>query len=193
MKLKAVAVYCASSEGLALRHYELADRLGTQLAERGFQLVYGGGRAGMMGILAEAVRRGGGRVVGVIPDFMVERELANEAADELVVTPTMRERRRLMEERADAFVALPGGFGTLEELVEVMVGRMLNRHAKPIVLVNHDGFYDQLMEFFDRLVADGFKPGGWRELVRVVKEVDEVWRALAEAGDGCGAVDPLWR
>lgn len=193
MKLKAVAVYCASSEGLAVRHYELAGRLGAQLAERGLELVYGGGKTGMMGVVAEAVRGGGGRVFGVIPDFMVERELANETADELVVTATMRERRRLMEERADAFVALPGGFGTLEELVEVLVGRILNRHAKPIVLVNQDGFYDRLIAFFDQLVADGFKPGGWRELVRVVEKVDDVWGALAEAGDGSGAVDPLWR
>lgn len=189
----AIAVYCASSADLSPRYYELAARLGEELAGRGAVLVYGGGKAGMMGAVADAARRCGGRVVGVIPEFMVERELANEAADELIVTADMRERRRLMEERAEAFVALPGGFGTLEELVEVMVGRMLNRHAKPIILLNSDGFYDQLLVFFDRLVADGFKLGGWRDVVRVVGDVDGVWRALAETAGGDAGLDPLWR
>lgn len=191
-----VAVYCASSAGLADHHYQDARRVGEGLAERGWPLVYGGGKAGMMGALADATRAKGGRVIGVIPDFMVERELANTAADELIITSSMRDRRREMENRADAFVALPGGFGTLEELIEIMVGRMLNRHDKTLVLLNRHGFYDALIRFFDGLVQQGFKPGGWRGVVHIVPDVDSIWPYLERKppmADGFNHLDPLWR
>lgn len=192
-----LCVYCASGLELDSKYYHAGAELGRGLAERGWGLVYGGGRAGVMGSVALATKAAGGRVVGVIPDFMVERELAYHEADELIVTNSMRDRRRIMEERAEAFVALPGGFGTLEELIEILMGRLLNRHAKPLILVNQDGFYDDLLGFFDKLVREGFKKSGWRELMPVAATVDEVW-PLLERETGVGerggaAVDPLWR
>lgn len=195
---KTLCVYCASGLELEPKFYEAGAALGRGLAERGWGLVYGGGRAGVMGSVALASKAAGGKVIGVIPDFMVERELAYRDADELIITDSMRERRRIMEERATAFVALPGGFGTLEELIEILMGRMLNRHAKPLVLVNQDGFYDELIAFFDKLVRDGFKRSGWRETMPVAASVDEVWALLEEeerkAACATGAgVDPLWR
>ena len=105
----------------------------------------------------------------------------------------MRERRRIMEERAEAFVALPGGFGTLEEVIEILVGRMLNRHAKPLILVNQDGFYDELLVFFDKLVRERFKKSGWRGLMPVAGAVAEVWPLLERAAADHEAVDALWR
>lgn len=194
-----LCVYCASGLELERKHYAAGEELGRAMAARGWGLVYGGGRAGVMGSVAIATKAAGGRVTGVIPDFMVERELAYREADELIVVPSMRERRRIMEERATAFVALPGGFGTLEEMIEILVARMLNRHAKPLVLVNYDGFYDDLIRFFDKLVEERFKKSGWRGLMPVVGGVDEVWPALeaemakARGATGGGAVDPLWR
>lgn len=191
-----LCVYCASGLELDPKYYDAGVELGRGLAERGWGLVYGGGRAGVMGSVALATKAAGGRVVGVIPDFMVERELAYREADELIITNSMRDRRRIMEERAEAFVALPGGFGTLEELIEILMGRLLNRHAKPLVLVNQDGFYDDLLGFFDKLVNEGFKKSGWRDLMPVAATVADVWPLLErETGIALGgaAVDPLWR
>lgn len=189
---KLLCVYCASSLTLDTKYYAAGEALGRGLAERGWGLVYGGGRAGVMGAVAQATKAAGGRVVGVIPDFMVERELAYREADELVVVNSMRERRRIMEERAAAFVTLPGGIGTLEELVEILVGRALNRHGKPLVLVNQDGFYDELLAFFAKMVREGFKSPGLMQLMPVARTVDEVWPLLEQAA-GESAVDALWR
>lgn len=193
---KNLCVYCASGLELAPKYYAAGAELGRGLAQRGWGLVYGGGQAGVMGSVALAAKAAGGRVVGVIPDFMVERELAYRDADELIVTNSMRERRRIMEERAAAFVALPGGFGTLEEMIEILMGRMLNRHDKPMVLVNQDGFYDELLAFFDKLVREGFKKSGWREMMPVAAGVAEVWPILEREADAGArrrwAGDPLW-
>ncbi len=191
---KNLCVYCASGLDLESKYYEAGEVLGRGLAERGWGLVYGGGQAGAMGAVALAARAAGGRVVGVIPDFMVERELAYREADELIVTHSMRERRRLMEERSSAFVALPGGFGTLEELIEILMARMLNRHDKPLILVNQDGFYDELLGFFDKLVRERFKKSGWRDMMPVAANIAEVWPLLEREplrGDWPG--DPLWK
>lgn len=194
---KNLCVYCASGLELDAKYYAAGAELGRGLAERGWGLVYGGGQAGVMGSVALSAKAAGGRVVGVIPDFMVERELAYRDADELIVTNSMRERRRIMEERAAAFVALPGGFGTLEELLEILMGRMLNRHDKPLVLVNQDGFYDELIGFFDKLVSAGFKKSGWRDMMPVATSVADVWPILARETDSetrsPWTVDPLWR
>jgi uncharacterized protein (TIGR00730 family) len=191
---KNLCVYCASGLDLEPKYYVAGEVLGRGLAERGWGLVYGGGQAGVMGAVALAARAAGGRVVGVIPDFMVERELAYREADELIVTHSMRERRRLMEERSSAFVALPGGFGTLEELIEILMARMLNRHDKPLILVNQDGFYDELLGFFDKLVRERFKKSGWRDMMPVVAKVDDVWPLLeGESVRRDWPGDPLWK
>jgi len=193
---KNLCVYCASGLELDPKYYAAGEALGRGLAERGWGLVYGGGQAGVMGSVALTAKAAGGRVVGVIPDFMVERELAYRDADELIVVNSMRERRRIMEERSAVFVVLPGGFGTLEELIEILVGRMLNRHDKPLIFVNQDGFYDELIAFFDKLVRERFKKS-WRDLVQVVPDVAGLWPVLARETDSGTrtpwSVDPLWR
>ena len=161
------------------------------MVSRGWGLIYGGGNVGLMGVVARSVQSAGGHVVGVIPNFMTERELAFREADELVVVADMRERKRIMAERADAFVTLPGGIGTLEELTEIMTEHYLNLSTKPLVLVNQDGFYDDLLRFFERMVSEKFKSPGLSDLLAVAATVDEVWSQL-EKKDGY-ASDPFWQ
>jgi uncharacterized protein (TIGR00730 family) len=153
---KLLCVYCASSDRLDPKYYAAAAGLGREMVLRGWGLVYGGGRTGMMGAVARAVKQNGGHVIGVIPEFMKVRELAYAEADELVTVITMRERKLLMETRADAFVALPGGWGTLEEILEILTLRQLDVVKKPCVLYNQDGFYDPLLQLFDRMLAEKF-------------------------------------
>ncbi len=171
---KTLCVYCSSSDRLEAKYYAAAEALGRVMVAGGWGLVYGGGKTGLMGTLARAVKAGGGRVVGVIPEFMKTKELAFEEADELVSVVTMRERKLLMETRADAFVALPGGWGTLEEMMEIITLRQLDVLRKPCVFLNQDGFYDDLLRFFDRMIAERFNKPSNRELFRVARTVDEV-------------------
>jgi uncharacterized protein (TIGR00730 family) len=189
---KLLCVYCASGTELDPKYYTAGVELGRGLAERGWGLVFGGGKSGVMGSVSLSAKIAGAKVVGVIPDFMVARELAYLEADELIVVNSMRERRRIMEERATAFVTLPGGIGTLEELVEILVGRALNRHGKPLVLVNQDGFYDELLAFFEKMVRERFKSAGILEILSVARTVEEVW-PLLERETRAEAVDALWR
>ena len=186
-----LCVYCSSSDRLDPKYYGAAERFGRQLAGHGWGLVYGGGNRGVMGVLGRAVKQAGGRVVGIIPEFMKSRELALDDADELVTVRTLRERKQLMEERADAFVALPGGIGTLEEFVEVMTLRYLNQLHKPIILVNQDGFYDDLLRFFERMTRERFKSPGLHDLFAVVAAGDEVWQLLQNPKPF--TADELWR
>ncbi|GED98307.1 TIGR00730 family Rossman fold protein [Gordonia crocea] len=153
--MASVCVYCAS--GPVPQHYlELAAELGTALGAAGHTLVSGGGNVSMMGAVGAAVRAAGGRTVGIIPGHLVDREAADTDSDELVVTETMRERKRLMEARADAFITLPGGIGTLEELFETWTGGFLGEHDKPVVLLDADGFYQPMLRWLRDLRADGF-------------------------------------
>lgn len=152
----AVCVYCSSSDEVAPVYVKAAAEMGEALAGAGLTLVYGGGSVGLMGIMARAVHARGGKVVGVIPQFMVEQELAYHHADELIVTTDMRERKKLMEQMACAFVALPGGFGTLEEVIEILSLRNLRQHDKPVVIVNTHGFYGPLLEQFQRFERERF-------------------------------------
>jgi uncharacterized protein (TIGR00730 family) len=151
-----VCVYCASSAGVDPRHVELAEAVGREIAARGWTLVSGGGRVSMMGAVAQAARAGGARTLGVIPRSMVDREWADHDCDELLVTDTMRERKALMEANADAFLALPGGLGTCEELFEVWTAGTLGLHAKPVVLLDPDGHYAPLLAWARGLVERGF-------------------------------------
>jgi uncharacterized protein (TIGR00730 family) len=186
-----ICVYCSSSDRLDPKYYTEAGRFGRQLAAHGWSLVYGGGNRGVMGVLGRAVKEAGGHVVGIIPEFMKSRELALTDADELVTVGTLRERKHLMEQRADAFVALPGGIGTLEEFLEVMTLRYLNRLHKPMILVNQDGFYDDLLRFFERMTREHFKSPGLHELFTVANTVDEVWQHLEDPKPF--TADALWR
>jgi uncharacterized protein (TIGR00730 family) len=151
-----VCVYCSSSAAVDASHVQLARDLGAALAERGDVLVWGGATVGLMGEVARAVRAAGGRTVGVIPEALRAVEIADHAADELIVTPDMLTRKGELAARADAFVALPGGFGTLEELLEQLTGRLLGFHDKPIVLADTDGFWDPLLELFEHLYRERF-------------------------------------
>lgn len=154
--IKNVCVYCGSGPGTDPRFVESAIALGKSLAENGVGLVYGGGSIGLMGAVATSVLEHGGNVIGIIPEFLTKRENALTGAQELIVTHDMHERKRLMFERSDAFVALPGGIGTLEELVEQLTWQQLGRHSKPILLANIGNFWDPLLELLDHMRATAF-------------------------------------
>jgi uncharacterized protein (TIGR00730 family) len=172
---KLLCVYCSSSDRLDSKYYEVAAELGRAMVVRGWGLVYGGGKTGLMGAVARAVKAGGGRVVGVIPEFMKVRELAFDGVDELVTVVTMRERKLLMETRADAFLALPGGFGTLEEIMEILTLRQLNVVKKPCVFLNQDGFYDDLLRLFGRMLDERFFKPSNMDVFRVAATVPEIF------------------
>ncbi len=154
--MESVCVYCSSSSHVDGRYFAAAERVGALIAQRIGTLVFGGNDVGMMKTVADATKRAGGRVVGVTPKLMDEKGISYAAADELVVTDTMRQRKQLMEDRADGFVALPGGFGTLEEFFEILTHKQLGYHHKPIVLLNTDGFYAPLIEMFERIYDQRF-------------------------------------
>jgi uncharacterized protein (TIGR00730 family) len=176
-----ICVYCSSSESIEAGYVELAAEVGRRLAAAGYGLVSGGGRVSMMGAVARAARAGGAHTVGVIPAHLVPLEVADTDADELLVVDTMRERKRLMDERSDAFVALPGGIGTLEELFEVWTARSLGMHDKPVIVLDPDGFYAPLWDYLDGLRAAGFvREAALAALVRA-RTVDEAFAALPDA------------
>ena len=151
-----ICVYCSSSNALASEYFLAAAEMGRLIVAHGDALVYGGGNVGMMGVLARSVHEHKGRVVGVIPEHLADKEIAYHESDELIITKTMRERKGIMDERSDVFVALPGGFGTLEELLEILTLRHLRYHEKPVILVNTNGFYDRLIAVFDQLIDEQF-------------------------------------
>jgi uncharacterized protein (TIGR00730 family) len=155
-QIKTVCVYCGSGSGSSPRFVEAAIALGKVFAENNIRLVYGGGSVGLMGAVAKSVLDHGGTVTGIIPDFLANRERMNPNLTELVVTPDMHERKRLMFERSDAFVALPGGVGTLEELVEQMTWQQLGRHTKPVLLANIDNFWEPLIALLTHMRANQF-------------------------------------
>jgi uncharacterized protein (TIGR00730 family) len=188
---KLLCVYCGSSRKLDPAYYAVAEAVGRAMVARGWGLVYGGGNVGMMGSVAQAVKAAGGHVVGVIPDFMRVRELAFEEATELIIVSTMRERKQIMEERASAFLALPGGIGTLEELMEILTLRYINRLDKPVVILNHGGFYDDLLRFFERMRAERFKSDSMRALYGVASTEQEIWPLVDDAARF--ETDPIWK
>jgi uncharacterized protein (TIGR00730 family) len=178
---KLLCVYCSSSDRLDPKYTAAAEQVGHELVARGWGLVYGGGKTGLMGAVARAVKVRGGRVVGVIPEFMKARELAYDEADELVTVVTMRERKLLMEARADAFVALPGGFGTLEEIMEILTLRQLDVVKKPCVFFNQDGFYNDLLRLFERMLAEKFFKPSNMDLFRVATSAPDIFMQIEAA------------
>ena len=155
-KLTSICVYCGSGQGNDPAFEQAAFHLGKTMAEAGIRLVYGGGNTGLMGTVARAVIDHGGKVTGIIPEFLKDREVMLKEADDMIVVPDMHTRKRLMFEKADAFVALPGGIGTLEELVEQLTWAQLGRHKKPILLANIDQFWSPLLTLMDHMQATGF-------------------------------------
>lgn len=179
----AVCVYCASGP----RHpelLELAHRVGEAIAARGWTLVSGGGNVSAMGAVADGARAAGGRTVGVIPKALVHRELADIAADELVVTDTMRQRKQVMEERSDAFLALPGGIGTLEELFETWTAGYLGMHDKPVVLLDPHGHYDGLRGWLGSLVESGYVTQAALDRLVVVDDIEAALALCARESGG---------
>ncbi len=173
-----VCVYCGARTG-TLPAFTLAARaLGQAVAQRGWQLVYGGGRGGLMGVMADAALAAGGRVVGVIPQSLMERELGHPGLAELHVVQTMHERKQLMAQRSDAFVALPGGIGTLEELFETWTWRQLGYHDKPLGLLNVEGYYDPLLAFVEHATTAGFLAADQLALLTTDTQLDRLLDAL---------------
>jgi uncharacterized protein (TIGR00730 family) len=173
-KVGAVCVYCGSSDGNEPRFLEAAERFGTLLARSGVELVYGGASIGVMGAVAKAVLAEGGRVTGIIPEFLTRVEVQLRDVSELIVTDSMHSRKRQMFERSNAFVALPGGIGTLEEVIEMLTWAQLGRHNRPIVIANLDGFWDPLIELFDHIIKAGFARSNIRRIYSVVDNVEDI-------------------
>lgn len=186
-----ICVYCGSRPGENPLFAQAAASVGRWIGERGGQLVYGGGRGGLMGIVADAARLAGARVVGVIPQALVDKEHANHACDELHIVQTMHERKAMMAERSDAFLALPGGIGTFEELFEVWTWRQLGYHDKPIGILNVAGYYDGLLDFLHTSVASGFM-GEWQMgLVHNASDIDALLSTLVQTAGTNVAHIPL--
>jgi uncharacterized protein (TIGR00730 family) len=176
--IRNVAIFCASATGTDPLYCVTAAMLGRYLAARNIGIVYGGANVGLMHAVAEAALAANGRVVGVIPEVLVELEVAHRGITELHITDTMHTRKALMSEKADAFIALPGGFGTFEELFEVLAWQTLKLHAKPILLLNINGFYDKLLAFLDHCVAEGLLKPKNREILLVANNVEGAIRLL---------------
>jgi uncharacterized protein (TIGR00730 family) len=179
--IRNVCVYCGSSDGNDARFGEAAEVLGRALAAEGVGLVYGGGGDGLMGRLARSTLAAGGYVTGVIPSFLIRKEHALTAAHEMIVVEDMHERKQTMFDRADAFVALPGGVGTLEEVVEQMTWAQLNRHTKPILIANIDGFWRPLLALFGHMHVEGFIREGFDLRYMVAERIEDVMPMLRAA------------
>jgi uncharacterized protein (TIGR00730 family) len=176
--LKSICVYCGSSDNGPAAHRDLAGDLGRQMADNAIQLVYGGGRVGVMGAVANAVLDAGGTVTGVIPDFLIQREHGHHDVTKLEVVDSMHARKARMAELSDAFIILPGGLGTLEELFEIMTWRQLGLHDKPIVVINPDGHWDHLQGLIDDLVSAGYARPENTGLVHFAADPAEALSAL---------------
>jgi uncharacterized protein (TIGR00730 family) len=191
--IKTVCVYCGSGPGTNPRFVEAAKGFGKILAENGIRLVYGGGSIGLMGAVATSVLDHGGTVTGIIPDFLTTRENALKRVQELIVTPDMHERKRLMFEHSDAFVALPGGIGTLEELVEQLTWQQLGRHAKPVLLANIESFWEPLLALLAHMRATQFIRASLTVDILKAERVEDILprlQAAARAAEGTAEMAP---
>jgi len=175
---KTICVFCSSSDAVDPMYFDAANELGSVLAKRSISLVYGGSNIGLMGAVAKAVHKHGGSVIGVIPQTIHARGIAYDTADELIITRDLRERKGVMEARADAFVTLAGGFGTLEEVVEVITLKQLQTHTKPIILLNTGGFYDPLITLFEHFYVQRFAKPDQRQLYYVAPDVGSAFAYL---------------
>lgn len=179
--ISAICVFCGSRTGSDPAYESAARSLGRMMAERDVRLVYGGGHVGLMGVVADAVLDAGGQVTGVIPDFLKRREVGREDLTELIVTDSMHSRKQRMFELADAFVALPGGLGTLDETIEVATWKQLGLHAKPIVILDAAGYWGALSALLASVVKGGFAYGDIQTLWSVVETPDQVFEAIDAA------------
>jgi hypothetical protein len=188
-KIKAICVYCGSSPGTDPAFVSAAQSFGKILAENGIRLVYGGGSVGLMGAVAEAVLKNGGDSLGIIPEFLTRRERPRQLAQETIVTRDMHERKQKMFDYADAFVALPGGIGTLEELVEQMTWAQLGRHKKPILVANINGYWDPFLTLIEHMRDQKFLPETSRVDCLVANRVEEILPKLQQASRDVSEAD----
>nr|WP_295828394.1 TIGR00730 family Rossman fold protein [uncultured Azospirillum sp.] len=188
--LSSVCVYCGASSRVADVHKEAAHALGDGLARRGIRMVYGGGRVGLMGIAADAAIAAGGEVVGIIPEHIQSAEVEHTGLTELHVVDSMHTRKRMMVERSDAFVILPGGLGTLDEAFEILTWKQLQLHDKPIVIADVDGYWRPLLGLIDHMVAQGFARIDRSTLYRVADQIDGVFQALEAMPDAAQPDQP---
>lgn len=191
-KLDTLCVYCGSSPGAAQAYTTIAQELGRRCAEAGVGVVYGGGTVGLMGQVADAAVNAGGTVTGIIPRHLMSREVGAQADSELVVVDNMHQRKQAMFERSDAFCSLPGGIGTLDETIEILTWKQLGLHDKPVVLIDHDGFWQPLFDLFAHQQAMGFLKPDHVELFEVVPDIDRLFRAIAEHPEPTRPDRPEW-
>ena len=184
-----VCVYCGSRLGNKPGYQALAQALGTAIGPRGWQLVYGGGRAGLMGTVADATLKAGGRVVGVIPESLMKLEVGHAGLTELHVVDSMHSRKQLMAERSDAFIAMPGGIGTFEELFEVWTWRHLGYHDRPLGLLDTEGYWLPMMAFLQHSVAEGFMGADQMAMLRVDDDIERLLDAMAAGSGADSGVD----
>ena len=168
---RVICVYCSSSVRVDPRYFEIARSLGSEIGERGHSLVYGGAGIGLMGAVAKSAKERGAEVIGVLPEYMNARGITFDGADRIILTEDLRERKAVMEEKADAFISLPGGFGTLEETLEILTLKQLHVHNKPLVIINTGDFYRPLLDFFERFYRESFAREELRESYRVETSV----------------------
>ena len=190
--VRAICVYCGSSNRVPESHKAAARDLGRQIAERGIDLVYGGGRVGLMGIVADAALAAGGRVVGIIPEHIQALEVDHEGLTELHVVDSMHTRKRMMFDRSDAFVVLPGGMGTVDETIEVITWRQLGLHDKPIIMVDHEAYWQPFQTMIDHMVGIGFCRPEHKDLYRIVDRVEAVFPALARSPEPAIPAQAKW-
>lgn len=177
--MESICIFCGSSTGNRSIYQEAAQAMGEAIARRGLSLVYGGGNVGLMGMVADAALAAGGEVIGVIPKFLVDKEIAHNGLTQLHVVDSMHDRKALMTELADAFIALPGGYGTLEEFCEILTWAQLGLHQKPQGLLNVEGYYDPLLQLFDRAVTEDFLRSELRSLVLESSSSEDLLDLLA--------------
>ncbi len=177
-EIRTLCVYCASSQRGKQSHREAAVRFGSIMADSGIRLVFGGGRVGLMGLIADSVLASGGEVVGIIPRFLDQVEVGHNEVTELIVTENMHDRKAKMAQLSDGFVILPGGLGTLDETFEILTWKQLGLHDKPVVIVDLDGYWKPLVDMIDHMVAENYARPENRDLFRVVASVEDVLPAL---------------
>lgn len=189
MHLKRITVFCGSSPGVESIYASEAFHLGEKLAERGIELVYGGANVGLMGAVANGVLSKGGEVIGVLPHHLKEKEIAHDRLTQLILVETMHERKKRMDELSDAVIALPGGYGTLEELFEMLTWAQLGLHKKPIGLLNINGFYNSLIELLSKMVGEGFLKSANVDMLLVSEDINELLEKIINYNPADKAVE----
>ncbi len=176
--MKNICVFCSSSDAISQKYFDIATGLGEIMAKNNFDLVYGGAGVGLMKKVSDAVKNNGQKVIGVIPEAIQNKRIGNEYLDTLIVTKTMHERKQKMYELSDAFIALPGGFGTLEELLEIMTLKQLEYHKKPIVIYNLDGFFDNILKQFDVFYDESFSKPVYKKIYHLSDNIEDTFDYL---------------